>query len=239
LPEGFCVYSLATFLRFLILAQSHNLAMAKVAFRRPFDELEVPHELRLAGLAHTLPLWSAHDAQSIGLFQSTDGGGSWTQISTSTNGGYTWTESQFSLTSPGCCYWVSAVAIDPQSHNLAMAKVAFRRPFDELEVPHELRLEPPTFHHFRGRQTCAPTTSLFLGQICEGAFLDFQRLHLLEQFRSRCGREATAVPGGIDQAVAFVVRDDQCIEILERRRVSGDNELPSLIDAHFPPSTGA
>jgi hypothetical protein len=34
-------------LRFPILAQSHKLAVPKVAVRRPFDELELPDELRL------------------------------------------------------------------------------------------------------------------------------------------------------------------------------------------------
>ena len=32
-----------------------------------------------------------------------------------------------------------------QSHKLAVSKMAVRRPFDELELPHELRLYPPTF----------------------------------------------------------------------------------------------
>jgi hypothetical protein len=66
-----------------------------------------------------------------------------------------------------------------QSHKLAVPKMAVRRPFDELELPHKLRLEPPTFHHLCGGQTRAPTPGLFLGKIREGAFLDFQRLDLL------------------------------------------------------------
>ena len=37
------------------------------------------------------------------------------RISRSTDGGYTWTESQFPLRGPGCCYWVSDVAIDPKT----------------------------------------------------------------------------------------------------------------------------
>ena len=60
-----------------------------------------------------------------------------------------------------------------QSHKLAVPKVAIRRPFDELELPNDLRLEPSTLHHLCGRQTCTPTASLFLWQICEGAFLYF------------------------------------------------------------------
>jgi hypothetical protein len=78
--------------------------------------------------------------------------------------------------------WLFALSFSPnvlrfpilaQSHKLAVPKVAVRRPFDELELPDELRLEPPTFHHFRGGQTCSPTPSLFLGQVREGAFLEF------------------------------------------------------------------
>ena len=117
-----------------------------------------------------------------------------------------------------------------------MTQVAVKRPFDELELPHKLRLEPPTSHHFRGGKTCAPTPGLLLRQIREGAFLDFQWLDLLEQFRSRCGGEASAGPGGIDQLVTLVVADDKRIEVLERRRVSGDDELLALIDSHFLPS---
>ena len=74
-----------------------------------------------------------------------------------------------------------------QSHGLAVPEVAVRRPFDELELPDELRLEPPTFHHFRGGQTCSPTSSPFPGKFAKRAFLDFPRLDLLEQFRSQCG----------------------------------------------------
>src|ERR1700691_5885082 len=82
-----------------------------------------------------------------------------------------------------------------QSHKLAVPKVAVRRPFDELELSHQLRLEPPTFQHLRGGQTRAPAPGLFLGQIPEGAFLDFEWLDLFEQFRSRCWSEAGAGPG--------------------------------------------
>ena len=109
---------------------------------------------------HTLYLWSAHDAHSIGLFQSQNDGESWAEISTNTstpnwgvsfaiasqnpnimyagfftdcigscdpkisksiNGGHTWTESQSSLMRPGCCYWVSAVAIDPLNPDVVYA----------------------------------------------------------------------------------------------------------------------
>jgi photosystem II stability/assembly factor-like uncharacterized protein len=109
---------------------------------------------------HTLYLWSAHDAHSIGLFQSQNDGESWAEISTNTStpnwgvpfaiapqnsdivyagfftdcigscdpkisksidGGHTWTESQSSLMRPGCCYWVSSVAIDPQNSDIAYA----------------------------------------------------------------------------------------------------------------------
>src|SRR5271154_1342171 len=67
-----------------------------------------------------------------------------------------------------------------QSHKLAVPKVAVRRPFDELELSYELRLEPPTFQHFSGGQTRAPVPGLLLGKIREGAFLNFERLDLLE-----------------------------------------------------------
>jgi photosystem II stability/assembly factor-like uncharacterized protein len=43
------------------------------------------------------------------------------KISKSADGGYTWTESQFSLAMPGCCYWISAVAIDPQNSDIVYA----------------------------------------------------------------------------------------------------------------------
>ena len=67
-----------------------------------------------------------------------------------------------------------------QSHKLAVPKVSVGRRFDELKLPDELRLEPPTFHHLRGGQTRAPMPCLFLGQIRKGTFLDFKRLDLLE-----------------------------------------------------------
>src|SRR5579864_1409967 len=107
---------------------------------------------------HTFYVWGAHDAHSIGLFQSRDDGASWAEISTNTStpnwggpfaiapenpqimyagfltdciatscypkisksidGGHTWTESRSSL---GCCYWVSAVEIDPQNSDIVYA----------------------------------------------------------------------------------------------------------------------
>jgi len=94
-------------------------------------------------------------------------------------------------------------------------------------------------HHLGGGQTCAPTPGFFLRQIRERAFLDFQRFKLLEQLRSRRGRASTARPRSIDQPVALVVTDNQRVEILKRWRVSGDDELVSLIDTHFLPSTRA
>src|ERR1700676_3074722 len=71
-----------------------------------------------------------------------------------------------------------------QSHKLAVPKVAVRGPFDELELSHKLRRKPPTLYHLRGGQTRTPPPGLFLGEIRERAFLDFERLDLLEQFRS-------------------------------------------------------
>jgi hypothetical protein len=75
---------------------------------------------------------------------------------------------------------VLRILIVAQSHKLAVSKMAVRRPFDKLELPHELRLYPPTFHHLRGGQTRPPTPSLFLGQIRKGTSRDFKRFDLLE-----------------------------------------------------------
>jgi photosystem II stability/assembly factor-like uncharacterized protein len=46
------------------------------------------------------------------------------RISKSIDGGYTWTDSQFSLTSPGCCSLVAAVAADPQNPDIVYAGTA-------------------------------------------------------------------------------------------------------------------
>ena len=59
------------------------------------------------------------------------------------------------------------------------------------------------------------------------------------QQRYRWALNAVLNPGSIAQPIALEVADDQRVEIPERRRVSGDDELLSLIDAHFLPSTRA
>lgn len=68
-----------------------------------------------------------------------------------------------------------------QTHEPAVAQVGVLRPFHELELPNEHRLQPPAFRHLRRCEARAPPPGLLFGQVREWAFLHFKRLYLSEQ----------------------------------------------------------
>jgi hypothetical protein len=113
----------------------------------------------------------------------------------------------------------------PAVHKPAMAEMDILRPFHELEVPHQHRLQPPALCHFGGGKPRTPATGLFLGQIGERAFLNFQRFDSFEQRGARCRSESVSGPRGVYQLVAVIIADDQCVEILGRCGVTGDDEF--------------
>jgi hypothetical protein len=55
----------------------------------------------------------------------------------------------------------------PQSIKPRMPEVLVRCPFQEFELPHQDRLEPPAVFHLRGGQPLAPSSSPRLRQIRE------------------------------------------------------------------------
>lgn len=80
---------------------------------------------------------------------------------------------------------ILCLLVIPQRHEPAVPKVLITRPFDELKLRHQHRLQPPAFAHLGRRQSSAPASGLLLRQIRERAILDFQRLNLLEQLSAR------------------------------------------------------
>ena len=56
-----------------------------------------------------------------------------------------------------------------------MAKTVFRRPFHELELPYQYRLQPPAFSHLSCGKTATPPATFGLRQIPEGALGGFER----------------------------------------------------------------
>src|SRR5687768_11484276 len=80
-----------------------------------------------------------------------------------------------------------------QADELRVPQVILPRPLEKLELPHELRLQPPAVRHLRLRQPLPPAAALRFGQVRERAFLDLEPAKLSEQLRP--GRRCEAIPG--------------------------------------------
>src|ERR1043165_2362212 len=91
-------------------------------------------------------------------------------------------------------------------------EVVLAAPFEELELPDELRLQPAAGGHLLFRQPLTPPAARAFGQVDEGAVGDLERLELLEDLLAQRGREAVAGARGVDQAIPVVVADDERVE---------------------------
>ncbi len=93
-----------------------------------------------------------------------------------------------------------------------MAQVILAGPFEKFELTDEDRLQPLAVRHLRLREALAPPTTPRLRQVHKGALIDLEPSELLKQLCPRGRREAVASASDVDQAVAFVVAEDQRVE---------------------------
>jgi hypothetical protein len=73
-----------------------------------------------------------------------------------------------------------------------MPKVPFGRPFRELKLTDEQRLQAPKFVHLLFRESFPPAPTLRFKQIDEWAVRNFKAAKSLKQALPRCGREAAS-----------------------------------------------
>src|SRR5205814_9954242 len=114
-----------------------------------------------------------------------------------------------------------------------MSQMIIAGPFEEFELTDEHWLQPLAFGHLRLRESLAPSTTLRLRQVHERALVDLKSSELLEQLCSSGGCEAVASACDVDQAVAFVVAEDQRVEGPRPPRVAADDALLTALDAHL------
>lgn len=126
----------------------------------------------------------------------------------------------------------------PQPNKAGMPQVAVRGHFQQLELAHQHRIQPPALQHLLDSQAHSPPPTLSFRQISKGALGRLQPPELPEQLRPpRCRCKAIAGAGHVDQPVTLVVANDHRIEVLGTKGVPGNHELLPLVDAHLPPGT--
>ena len=119
------------------------------------------------------------------------------------------------------------VAVLAQADERRVTQVVVAGPFQELELPHQHRLEPAAVRPFsRASVPCPQRPPLASGRFANGQVFDLERLEALHQLRADDRREAAARAGGVDQFVVLVVPEDQRIERRARRRCSRRSRTP-------------
>src|SRR4051794_22799269 len=110
--------------------------------------------------------------------------------------------------------YIPGLLVSPERNKLSMSEMTAFGPLHEFKLAYKLGLKPSAFGHFGCRKPSPPTATLGLRQIGKRAFIRFERFDFAEQLGSRRGREAVASACRIDELVAFVIANDQRIEIL-------------------------
>ena len=73
------------------------------------------------------------------------------------------------------------------------------------------------------------------GKLTNGTLVGHERAELLEELRPDGRREPVARPRDVDQVLACVVPEDECVEGAAADRVAADHELLSSVHAHLHP----
>jgi hypothetical protein len=116
-----------------------------------------------------------------------------------------------------------------------MTKVILWRPLHKLKLPNQHRLQPSTFLHLLRGKPRAPAPRPFLRQVHERALRGLQPAEPPIQLLRESRREAVPGPSRVQEAVAFVVAEDQRVEPFRAAGVAADDELLPLIDPHLLP----
>src|SRR5688572_1911776 len=77
------------------------------------------------------------------------------------------------------------VLVVAESDELRVTQVVVTRPLDELELPHQRRLQPATVRHLLRREPGTPASRLQLRQVRERALPDLEALETPEHLRAR------------------------------------------------------
>src|SRR3954467_10684931 len=120
-----------------------------------------------------------------------------------------------------------------------MPQVIVGRPFHELELPYEYGFQPAAFRHLCRRESLSPSAASRLRQIGEWTLRGLQTAEVGEEFLARTRSKSVPGPRHVDQSIAFVISEDQGIEVLRARRIPADHKLLPLVDPHLLPSTRA
>ena len=120
-----------------------------------------------------------------------------------------------------------------------MPQMAVWCPLQKLELPDQQWLQPSALVHLLSGQSLTPAAATRCRQIREGALRDFQILELPKQLLAERWCESVSRARGIHELVAFVVSEDQSIEILSSRGVASDDKFLSVVDPHLLPGSGA
>jgi hypothetical protein len=96
-----------------------------------------------------------------------------------------------------------------------MPQVTIRRPFDKLDLGNQLRFEPHTvFHLFLGQGSLR---AFFLRQVCKRASVDLQSFEPIRNLTANKWHKPISHLGGIEELLALVIADYQCIKRISRR----------------------
>src|SRR5262245_20974535 len=116
-----------------------------------------------------------------------------------------------------------------------MPEMIVWRPFEIFELPDQVRPEPSTFLHLFFCQPLTPSTIPGFRQICERTFLDFQAPKTLHQRDPKRWREAGARTRRVNQALSFVIPEDNGVECRPPNRIAPNDKVLGSIDSHFLP----
>src|SRR4030095_14309425 len=117
-----------------------------------------------------------------------------------------------------------------------MPQMTIRRPFRKLDLRHQLRFKPHTvLHLFLGQ---SPLGAFLLWQIGKRAAVCLQTLEPGCDFTAKLRHKAVSHLGGIEQALALVITNDQGIKRIAWR-VTADNKPLSTVNLILDPGTAS
>src|ERR1700682_5167929 len=122
-----------------------------------------------------------------------------------------------------------------ETHEPRVPQMVLSGPFNEFELPHEHRFQPPAIDHFLRGQAGTPASGLRFGQIREWTSGDLERLKPLHQILAQTRSESVAGPSRVDQLPVLVVAEDERVERHATDRVPPDDELLPPVDPHLQP----
>jgi hypothetical protein len=122
----------------------------------------------------------------------------------------------------------SRVLVLAKADKSGVSQMVVGGPLHELKLSHEHRREPLAHGHLRLREALAPPPAPRVRHVDEGAHVGDKGAELPEELRADGRREAVARPGDIDQVIALVVPEDECVEGAATARVAPRSRTPAL-----------